>query len=76
MTYVVMWLNDDPIKINHCEGNKPSLVDDLILSMLSNIRASVSAGTSGTVGAKLVNYLRNKLVYIEKHIARAKALDL
>lgn len=35
MTHVVMWLNDEPAKVNHREGNKPPLVEDLILSMQS-----------------------------------------
>jgi hypothetical protein len=76
MTRVVMWLNDEPTKVNYREGDKRPLVDDLIPSISADTAELVSAERSRTARAKTPDTLRAILVYAEKVVARAKALGL
>jgi hypothetical protein len=76
ITYVVMWLNDEPTKVNYCKGNKPPLVDDLIPSISVDTAELVSTERSRTARAKTSDTLRAILVYAEKVVARAKVLGL
>jgi hypothetical protein len=78
MTHVMMWLNDEPTKVNHREGNKPPLVDDLFRNTTSveSESASTNAGRMAGARASLLNVIQNSPARVEESKARAKALDL
>lgn len=79
MTHVVMWLNDEPAKINHREGNKPPLVDDLIPNASEVVPTSgstVPEARSARVRDGTRDVTRSLPGHAEKSVARVKALDL
>jgi hypothetical protein len=69
MTHVVMWLNDDPAKVNHRESNKPPLVDDLIPSMSPKMSISVSVYARETAKEKSLRLQYEVLSCIQEHTA-------
>lgn len=78
MTHVVMWLNDEPTKVNRREGNKPPLVDDLFRNTTSVESESASTDAGRMAGARVtsLDVIQNLPARVEESKARAKALDL
>jgi hypothetical protein len=70
MTHVVMWSNNKPTKVNHREGNKPSLVDDLVLETSSVVLGSMSTDARSTARNSLLD------TCVEQSKTKAEALDL
>lgn len=66
MMHVVMWLNDEPTKVNYREGNKPPLVDDLITSISSDMPVYAEREVTR---AKALGLQRSVLTYVEEHAA-------
>jgi hypothetical protein len=72
MTHVVMWVNDEPAKVNHREGNKPPLVEDLVPCMSSGspIYAERELVEREVAREKALNLQRDVLEYVEAHAER------
>ena len=72
MTHVVMWVNDEPAKVNHREGNKPPLVEDLVPCMSSGspIYAEREVVAREVAREKALNLQRDVLEYVEAHAER------
>lgn len=66
MTHVVMWVNDEPAKVNHREGNKPPLVKDLIPSMSSRVPEYTNREVARE---RALNLQKDVLTYVEAHAA-------
>jgi len=71
MTHVVMWLNDEPAKVNNREGNKPALVEDLVPVMASGtpIFAGREVAETEVAREKALGLQRDVLEYVETHAA-------
>lgn len=69
MTHVVMWLNDEPAKVNHREGNKPALVEDLVPSMTSGapVYAEREVAERAVAREKALDLQRDVLEYVKTH---------
>jgi hypothetical protein len=76
MTHVVMWLNDEPTKVNDREGNKPPLVDDLVLETSLVGLDSASTQARPVMGNSKLDLLRNSPARARQDKARAEALNL
>lgn len=76
MTHVVIWLNDEPTKVNDREGNKLPLVDNLVLETLLVGLDSASMQARPVIGNSKLDLLRNSPARTRQDKARAEALNL
>jgi hypothetical protein len=76
MTHVMMWLNDEPTKVNHRESNKPPLVDDLVLETSPVVLESTSKDARPMARNSMPDLPRNLPAHVEQSKAKKEALDL